>query len=146
MRLWDFALAAWAKPGVEAACLKLQDDHGQCVSLLLWRAWAVAEGRPAQPMGRAVDLAHAWENEIIAPLRAARRAPLGSADPAAARDAARAAELAAERRLLEALEALTPTPAGADGKLGEALAALAHAWNGRRPGAAIMALASALER
>ena len=48
MRLWSWALEAHARPGVGEAALAAQDDHGQCVSLLLWRAWTVAEGRPVE--------------------------------------------------------------------------------------------------
>ena len=54
--LWTWACAAYAAPGVAEACLSLQDDYGQCVSFLLWRLWALSEGRAvdAKLLGDAV--------------------------------------------------------------------------------------------
>jgi uncharacterized protein (TIGR02444 family) len=40
---WEWALDAYARPGVAEACLELQDVHGQNVPLLLWAAWAAAD-------------------------------------------------------------------------------------------------------
>ena len=39
MRFWDWAVAAYARQPVAAACLNLQDGHGQNVPWLLWAAW-----------------------------------------------------------------------------------------------------------
>ena len=146
MRLWDFALAAWTKPGVEAACLGLQDHFGQCVPLLLWRAWAVAEGRAVSAPQLAIALARTWEGEIIVPLRGVRRALRAEAfgDAGEIVEQVRAAELAAERALLEGLEALTPDVAGEPEDLAQALLALAQQWSGTWPSAAISDLAGAL--
>ena len=52
--LWDWTLAAYAQPGVADACLRLQDQHGQNTSLLLWAVWA--EAADADQLGRALDL------------------------------------------------------------------------------------------
>lgn len=145
MTLWDFALTAWDRPGVSEICLRLQDRHGQCVPLLLWRAWAAAERRePGDDLMRnAVALARTHEREIIAPLREARRAP-GSEGA----EAARQAELAAEEALLNALDALTPAPSGRNSALGDdvgrALADLCQAWNGRQASRAARALGARL--
>jgi uncharacterized protein (TIGR02444 family) len=140
LTLWDYALAAWDRPGVSRACLDLQDQEGQCVPLLLWRAWALAEGRAvnARLGDDSIALARRWDGEVIAPLRAARRAS-GRAD-----EAVRAAELAAERALIEALEAITPAPSGAGGDLAEALAAILEDWNGPRARTFALSLAAAL--
>jgi uncharacterized protein (TIGR02444 family) len=144
LRLWDFALAAWNRPGVGETCLDLQDQEGQCVALLLWRAWALAEARPVSAdVGReAITAARIWEGEVIGPLRAKRRA-LDGADEAS-REAARAAELVGERALLEALEAMTPSPSDARGDLAPALAAVMKSWNGSRARIAAGSLAAAL--
>ena len=37
--LWDWAKLTWDRPGVGAACVSLQDEHRQCVPLLLWALW-----------------------------------------------------------------------------------------------------------
>ena len=119
------------------ACLALQDDRGQCVSLLLWRAWTVTEGRPVPPaqLEAATRDARIWESQVTAPLRSARRAMKTLAiveDDArqALRARVQAAELDAERLLLEALEAKTPQTGGARETLAATLTALAEAWNG----------------
>jgi len=150
LTLWAYALAAWERPGVSKACLRLQDRHGQCVVLLLWGAWAAIEGRNVDiPTTRsAVALARTWESDVIAPLRAARRA-LGTAAEVTddeARDLARAAELDAEHTLMNALEALTPPPSSVErvGGLGRQLAALMGIWNGSRAETLAFSLAAAL--
>lgn len=148
--LWDWAVAVYARPGVEAACLELQDDHGQNVPLLLWGVWAGATDPDL-----AAEAAHAarhWEQAVVGPLRIARRA-LKSPAPAIAeagrerlRQEVKAAELAAERLLLEGLEMLTPapTPGGDAVRPLAALWAASAAW-GTSPDAPLAALAELLE-
>ena len=135
MTPWDHAVALYARPEVEGICLELQDADGQCVPLLLWRLWAIDEGRAVdgEALKRAVALARAWDGVAVSPLRAVRRALAAPVSPIpdAARDALRgkiaAAERAAERVLLDALGAMTPEPAGeADGPA--AMRALADEW------------------
>jgi uncharacterized protein (TIGR02444 family) len=146
MPLWDWAVAAYARPGVEPACLTLQDDHGQNVSFLLWAAWA----RTADParLAQAADIARRWEVLTLGPIRLVRRAlKLGFPGvPDLAREALRedvkAAELRAERVLLEALEALTPGPGAAPAL--QALQAATVAWGNAAPAKALAALAAAL--
>lgn len=117
MNLWDWALAAYARPGVAPACLVLQDDHGQNVPLLLAAGWACAEGR-ALDAKDAAGLARTWEAAVVLPLRAARRALKSPApaidDPSreALRTRVKAVELESERLLLEALERLSVFGAG----------------------------------
>ena len=145
MDLWSWAVSAYGREGVAEAALALQDNHGQCVPLLLWAAFA----RPAEPemIARAVSLARAWEDAAILPLRAARRglkSDLPGA-PADAREALRtqvkAAELESERLLLSALAGL-----GEPGQasLEAALAAVAAAWGGSADAAALDRLSRAL--
>ncbi|HEY2481238.1 MAG TPA: TIGR02444 family protein [Caulobacteraceae bacterium] len=148
MTLWEFAVMAWDRPGVSEVCLRLQDRHGQCVPLLLWRAWAEAEGRCVQgePLADALALALMRERVTIAPLRSARRS-LEAQKSQPAVEAARDAEIEAERALLNALEELTPAPAPrveAGGDLVAALDDLVDAWNGGRAHSAVGALAARL--
>ncbi len=138
MKLWDFALAVYDRPAVREACLRLQDDHGQCVSLLLWASWMASEGR-AGPLDEAVSLARGWEDAVISPLRAARRGlksapPLGdSAYHLTLVEAVSAAEIEAERLLLEALEQRAPPATGAARDPAPALLALVETWDPTTP-------------
>jgi uncharacterized protein (TIGR02444 family) len=59
-------------PDVEAACLALQDDHEVNVCYLLWAAWGQVEHRALDLPAGAV-LAQAWEDDVAAQLRYARR-------------------------------------------------------------------------
>ena len=135
MSLWDWAALAYARPGVQTACLALQDDHGQCVSFLLWALWLQDQGRAPtrQGLARAAGLARPWEDQALRPLRAARRAlktldPVG--EPASLYAQAKAVELETERGLMRALQAADiDTRAEAASPLA-ALVAAATAWNG----------------
>ena len=117
--------------GVADACLRLQDEHGQSVPFLLWAAWAKAQGRVLDDvrLERGVMLARRWEALAVGPLRQVRRGLKIDAQDMAeeAREAIRAqvkaVELAAERALMEALEALTPTQVGPGAGLTRAVAA-----------------------
>ena len=146
MKLWDWAGAAYARPGVEALCLELQDEHGQCVSYLLWAAWAAAEGRAVDSAGlaAAVDTARNWEARVIAPLRTRRRELKGAAR--AIRDTLKAEELAAERALLEQLEVAAPAPAEASITLQTALHRAAAAWGTNIPTSLLDRLADAFSK
>jgi uncharacterized protein (TIGR02444 family) len=144
LSLWDDVGAVYARPGVEALCLALQDDHGQCVSFLLWAGWAAQAGRFPDGAGldEAAALARTVEEAVLRPLRAARRG-LKHAGPGAAAAVALAAELDAERRLLEALEQAAPA-AGPPVDVAAGLAAAIGAWAGRPLSAEqVQALASA---
>jgi uncharacterized protein (TIGR02444 family) len=148
MALWDWMLAAYARPGIPETCLTLQDEFGQNTSVLLWAAWA----RPADAsvLERATRTAHAWDETALHPLRAVRRALKAPAPPVA--DAAReglredvkAAELRAERVLVETLEALSGAPNGDQGSALQALTAAVKAWGRPAPVAALAALAAGL--
>jgi uncharacterized protein (TIGR02444 family) len=145
--LWDWTLKAYAQPGVPEACLALQDEHGQNTSLLLWAVWA--EAADAARLASAAKLAHAWEAETLVPLRRVRRAlktPLPPVpDPAreALREDVKAAELRAERVLMETLEAIGPERSGAPAL--SALKAASAAWGDPAPDEALAALAAALD-
>ena len=149
MRLWDFAVAIHGEPGVDAGLIDLQDNHGQCVSYLLWAVWAARHGRPLTKtaLTAAAGLARNWEAEVTAPLRAARRAlkqprpPMADARREALRTRVKAVELAAERTLLEALEAATPKRGGRAGyDVAEALRAAMLVWSAPAPASALAPL------
>ena len=115
MRLWQWALEVYARPSVAAACLSLQDGHGQNVPYLLWTAWRAHEGRPAD-VAVAFQLVKRWDAEICAPLRTVRRAikpAWPEIDDGAREDfrnAVKDVELAGEKVLMESLEALSGEP------------------------------------
>ncbi|MBF0663982.1 MAG: TIGR02444 family protein [Brevundimonas sp.] len=150
--LWDWAVGAWAAEGVAETCLHLQDAAGQNAPLLLWAAWAARTGRAtdADAVEAACDIARAWQEAAIAPLRAVRRSlkrrnpDLEDDDREAVRTQVKAAELDAERRLLVALEALTPGPDGPPRPVLEALVTVARRWSPTTPRAGLTELAGRL--
>ncbi len=147
MSLWNWVVTAYDRPGVAAACLRLQDDFGQNISLLLW-AWRTTPD-PAL-LARAVAATRAWDETALKPLRAVRRAlktplaPVADAAREALREDVKAAELQAERILVETLERLGGAPAGGSRSL-DPLKAVAQAWGRPAPDAALASLAAALE-
>ncbi len=151
MSLWAWALEAYARPGAAEACLDLQDRHGQCAPLAIWAAWAAGAGRwpDAAGLSAAVAAARSWNAAAVEPLRGVRRRikapvpPVADAAREALREQVKTVELAAERLLLETLEALTP-PAGARPSPAEALEAACAAWSGAAPHAACAELARRL--
>jgi len=152
LTLWDFAAEIWRRPGLEAACLALQDDDGQCVPLLLWRLWTLAERRAvsAGTVAAAVAVARGWNDSVVAPLRAIRlvlrppRPPVDDDARLALRARLRDAELAAERALFEALEGLTTAGGGPWDAPLPALLELARAWGAPAPEERLAGLAAAL--
>ena len=109
--LWSFALSTYARPGVEAACLRLQ-EQGADVCLLLCGAWLEQRGVAAAPerVLALQQLARPWRTQVIEPLRQVRvqwRAMAQQDQPLATlRERIKALELEAERELLTRLEAL----------------------------------------
>lgn len=146
MSLWDWTLEAYARPGVPQACLMLQDEYGQNTSMLLWAVWA--EAADPELLARAADVAHRWEAVALVPLRAVRRAlkpplaPVSDEAREGLRDDVKAAELRAERVLMETLEAMGHHRGGAHALA--ALEAASSAWGKPAPANALAALAAAL--
>ena len=137
---WDWALQAYARPGVAEDCLALQDVYGQSVPFLLWAAWAASNGRePSEAaLAEGAALAQRWDAIAIGPLRQVRRA-LKPSDPEigdlaheAFRAEVKAAELKAEQLLMQALEALARARTGA-ACAGPVLVRAAAAWGGTAP-------------
>lgn len=73
---WDFSLAVYRKPGVAEACLRLQDEAGADVNLLLYFCWlgTVRDAVLADAEIReAVEATDAWRVRVVRPLREIRR-------------------------------------------------------------------------
>src|SRR6185312_75896 len=113
---WQFSLDFYARPGVETACLALQDQHGRDVNIVLYLCWLglAARGRiDGAGLARAEAAMAPWRRAAIEPLRKARRDlnPAERDGVAALYEAAKAIELAAERMGQRQLAALAPPPA-----------------------------------
>ncbi|MGQ4877755.1 TIGR02444 family protein [Billgrantia sp. LNSP4103-1] len=108
--LWDFALSFYRRPGVEAACLLLQDEAEVDVCELLWHCWLYRHGLTVgeEPAGLAA-IRH-WQRDVTLPLRGLRRRLKAEAAQdagiAEVRRQIQLAELAAERETLARLQRL----------------------------------------
>ncbi len=128
-RFPSFAEALYARPGVAAACLDLQDRRGFDVALLLHACWLGVRDRALSPDQAAalVSATVPWRFEIVRPLRRLRRRlkaglagmPREHSDPV--RVHVKETELAAERALLAVLE--TAIDGSAGGSVGGNLSA-----------------------
>lgn len=114
--LWDFSLMHYARAGVADACLRLQDEHGVNVNVLLWCAWLEQRGLMlnAARLRSAQKRIHAWDEHYVVPLRQLRRrmkAEFGAADEGIerVRSQIKQAELLAEKQLQIWLEAVVQT-------------------------------------
>jgi uncharacterized protein (TIGR02444 family) len=147
MAIWEWVLEAYARPGVPRACLRLQDEFGQNTDLLLWAVWA--EVKDAAVLAAAADAARRWDETALTPLREVRRGlkpalpPVDDAAREALREDVKAAELRAERVLLETLAELSGHKGGGAHAL-DALKAASAAWTPAAPDAELAALAAAL--
>jgi uncharacterized protein (TIGR02444 family) len=74
--LWDFATWAYAEPGVEKACLALQNRFGVDVNMVMFCAWLAYRGSGtshlAKSLGAALKLSREWQRTLVEPLRSAR--------------------------------------------------------------------------
>ncbi|KTT49147.1 hypothetical protein SB11R_12860 [Pseudomonas oryzihabitans] len=109
--LWEFALAVYARPGVEGACLRVQ-EAGADVCLVLTALWLDRRGcaLEARGLGRLRAAATHWQETVVRPLRQLRQAwkvPAGEdEDLAALREQLKGLELSAEREQLARLARL----------------------------------------
>ena len=74
---WEFSLDVYARPGVADACIALQDEAGLDVNLILFCLWSGAQGPgrlDAGDLRRAIALTSGWQDDVVKPVRAARRA------------------------------------------------------------------------
>ncbi len=70
--LWDYALQLYAKPGVESACLQLQQQWSLGVNRLLFCCWLATEGRALQAQQLVSCEASQWQQSTTEPLRLLR--------------------------------------------------------------------------
>lgn len=122
--LWDFAVAVYARPGVRELCLRLQDDHGFDVDVLLTAAWAAHQGLrlDAEAAGALDEAARPVRERFTIPIRALRRA--AAHDPELKQHLL-AAELRAERLAIQALHTALPRVSTPGASVAENLAACA---------------------
>lgn len=109
--VWSYALKLYARPGVEAACLSLQDG-GADVCLVLASAWLGSAGVAFSQtrVNRLESTAREWREEVIAPLRSLRQrwreVAKRDTELAPLRERIKQLELEAEKVLLGRLEAV----------------------------------------
>ena len=145
--LWDWVLEGYARPGVPETCLALQDDYGQNTSLLLWAARSRLADAAA--LAEAARTARAWDETTLVPLRAVRRnlkAPSPPVEDQAReglREDVKAAELRAERVLIETLERIGANGPRHSSAL-EAVTAAVQAWGRPAPVETLAALTDAV--
>lgn len=104
---WDFSVSLYGQPGVEQACLILQDDFGLDVNVVLFCIWySRINGLLPEPLGVSVfEFAEYWSKNVVQPLRTTRRwmktriSEEGFADPEVGilREAIKKQELLAEK-------------------------------------------------
>jgi uncharacterized protein (TIGR02444 family) len=70
--LWDFAVNLYTRPGVAALCLRLQDEYGVNVPLLLFARWLELRNQ-AMDLPAALNRVDRWHREYVEPLRELRR-------------------------------------------------------------------------
>lgn len=117
---WDFSLAAYHKPGVAEACLRLQDGAEADVNLLLYLCWTAAVRDNAldrAEIGLAIARTQDWREGVVAPLRAVRRrmkdgvAGLPAESAEGLRAEVKRIELESERLQQDLLYRMGPPPA-----------------------------------
>jgi uncharacterized protein (TIGR02444 family) len=73
---WEYSLRLYARPGVQQACLQLQDEFDLDVNIVLFCAWTGAEGPGqlhAEELQRCIAQGGVWQHEVVKPLRSIRR-------------------------------------------------------------------------
>ncbi len=102
---WPFSLEVYRKPGVEGACLSLQDEAGLDVNAVLFCCWAGASGYGCLTdleMEAVFGVTQSWNVSVVKPLRSVRRVlkdhigPAPEGPVAALRQAVKDIELEAE--------------------------------------------------
>ncbi len=72
---WDYSLALYGRPGVEAGCLRLQDRLGADVNMLLLCCWLAAQGHDAigeDAVREILARTAPWRDQVVLPLRTLR--------------------------------------------------------------------------
>ena len=108
--LWNYALQLYGRPGVEQACLQLQNT-GADVCLLLCACWLKhrKQAYSAERCEQLLDLAQPWQQQVITPLRQLRQNWRAQAQQqpelAVLREQLKGLEQQGERQLLLQLQA-----------------------------------------
>ncbi len=146
---WSFALEFYARPGVSAACIELQDRFSRDVNILLYACWIGLSGRgrlASSDFARAEKAVGPWRRAVTEPIRAARRALKDAGDDGIETlyATAKALELEAERIAARRLAKLAPAPVGAADAAADAAANLALYLAGTEAQAAAAPIFAAL--
>lgn len=112
--LWEYANRLYAATGVADACLRLQDECGVDVCVLMLLLWLAQQRRAVRDTQVQMILRTSaeWREQVVQPLRGVRRrlktppTLIDAADSETLRTTIKAAELKAERLELNALQAL----------------------------------------
>jgi uncharacterized protein (TIGR02444 family) len=113
--IWDFALAFYARDGVQEDCLTAQDRYGLDINALIFALYRARLGLGFHARD-VVHLCEAMTGTIVGPIRNARvalKTPPALVNATAARtlrEKVKAAELEGERLTLEALTRLPEGP------------------------------------
>lgn len=114
--LWRHCLLLYARPGVAAHCLGLQERCGADINLLLTAAWLAGRGRRwrLQDVVALQALSAEWRERCLLPLRSVRRYARERVGEGLLYDRLKEAELEAERHQLTLIEdwlSMNPPPA-----------------------------------
>jgi uncharacterized protein (TIGR02444 family) len=73
--LWKYSLSVYGKSAVEPILLRLQDDFGADINMLLCCCWVAAEGKELveEDLQGLMQVSARWRAECILPLRLMRR-------------------------------------------------------------------------
>jgi uncharacterized protein (TIGR02444 family) len=115
--LWDFSVRFYRTPGLGDACIRLQDEVGVDVNVLLFLLWNASLKRRFSAAEVAAIDRHvaAWRQNAVIPLRNVRRAlkaapgPLPAGEAEVFRTKIKGLELEAERLQQQALDGYTPS-------------------------------------
>ena len=101
---WQYSLKLYARKEIAGLCLRLQDEGGLDVNLLLYCLWQGSQGRSLErtTLAEVCDVSAPWRLEVVESLRHARRWMKGRDQGIAGqsgdlRDRIKALELAAEK-------------------------------------------------
>jgi uncharacterized protein (TIGR02444 family) len=155
---WAFALDVYARPGIADACLKLQNEAGVDVMILLMVTFALTRHRilltPAE-IRKLDEACLPWREQIVRPLRAIRSGlksgprPAPSSETEQFRSKVKSLELAAERLQNRLLADSLPLRPGKDvvspQDLRSALASVVTLFLDRRENKSIAGLVSSID-
>lgn len=69
--LWKFSLETYERPGVQAACLSLQEDMGMDVNILLYCCWRGA--METEELETLMKELAPWQRDVVGGLRTVRQ-------------------------------------------------------------------------